>query len=134
MPRINGNRLSLTFGAIEINCDSTSVVLDNEDADAELVTFGDVVAGNDRRWYFAISGLPDYAAGSFWSLLWDTPAYTPIPYEFNPYGVTTPTPATPKFTGQVTRDQPPPIGGAAGQTWSFETRLTCTASPTRVTS
>jgi hypothetical protein len=131
--RIDGRRLSLTFGSVEINCDSTSIVLDNEDADAELVTFGDVVAGNDKRWFFTVSGLPDYGAGSFWSLLWDTPAYVPIPYEFNPYGVDAPTTSTPVFTGEVTVDRKPPIGGEAGARWAFDARLTCTENPTRVT-
>jgi hypothetical protein len=131
--RYDGRRLSLTFDDIEIACDSTTVLLDNEDADADLVTFGDVVAGNDKRWFFTVSGLPDYGAGTFWSLLWGTPAYTPIPYVFNPYGVTTPSAAQPTFVGQVTVDRKPPVGGDAGVRWTFDTRLTCTANPERVT-
>lgn len=130
--RYDGRRLSLTFGTVEIACDSTTVMLDNEAADADLVTFGDVVAGNDKRWFFTVTGLPDYGAGTFWSLLWDTPAYTPIAYVFNPYGVA-PSPATPSFTGDVTVDAKPPIGGDAGARWTFDARLTCTANPARVT-
>lgn len=130
--RIDGRNLSLTFSGVEISCDSTSVVLDNEDNDADLVTFGDVVAGNDKRWFFTVSGLPDYGAGTFWSLLWDTPAFTPIPYVFNPYGAA-PSAATPSFTGDVMVDRKPSVGGDAGVPWAFDARLTCTANPTRVT-
>lgn len=132
--RIDGRRLSLTFDDIDVRCDSTSVLLDNEEADAELITFGDVIAGNDKRWFFTVTGLPDYGAGSFWSLLWDTPPFTPIPYLFNPYGSTVATPALPWFSGLVTVDRKPPVGGDAGAWWTFDARLTCTGNPTRVTS
>lgn len=134
MARIDGKWLQLTFADLyEVNCLSTSVMLDNEDADADLVTFGDVIAGNDKRWFFTITGLPDYGDGTFWSLLWSTPPFTPLPYFFNPYGGPFATPEKPWFTGFVTVDRKPPVGGDAGMPWTFDARLTCTANPTRVT-
>lgn len=131
--RADGKSLSLTFSTVEVNCVSTSIVLDNEDADAELVTFGDVVAGNDKRWYFVVTGLPDYSPGTWWTLCWETPQYTPLPYLFKPYGNAVASPSQPHFTGSVMVDRKPPVGGDAGSVWSFDTRLSCTANPTRVT-
>lgn len=131
--RVDGRNLQLMFAGLEINCDTTSVLLDNEDADADLVTFGDVIAGNNKVWFFTITGFPHYGAGSFWSLLWDTPPHTPIAYLFNPLVVALPTPALPWFTGTCTVDRKPPIGGDAGTYWTFDARLTCIGVPTRVT-
>jgi hypothetical protein len=130
---VDGRNLSLTFGAVEVACVSSSVVLDAEDAPPELVTFADVVNGDDRRWYFTVSGFPDYGAGSFWSLLWEIPAYTPIGYLFKPYGNAAPSVASPHFGGYATVDHKPPIGGDAGKAWTFDARLTCLATPTRLT-
>lgn len=154
--RVDGRNLRLTVGgATDLQCDSTSVLLDNEPADADLVTFADVIAGNDRRWFLTITALPDfsgrpppppgdtgppgldpvpaYGAGTFWELLWSTPAYTPIAYILNPHGVDVPTNDQPWFVGEATVDQKPPIGGAAASPWTFDARLTCTAPPTRQT-
>lgn len=133
--RTNGKNLSLLFDTIEINCASTSIVLDNEPADADLVTFADVVSGTDKRWFFTVSALSDYAAGTLWDLLWNTPAFVPIPYTFCPYGNTElASPSQPHFRGEVVVDKKPPIGGDAGTQWAFEARLTCTADPERLVS
>ena len=132
--RANGKDLSLVIGEIEIRCVSTEVVLDVEKADPDRVTFDDVINGLDWVWFFQITALPDYAPGSFWSLLYDTPAYTPLGYVFAPYANEIPTLEQPHFTGFATVDQKPPLGGGAGQSWVFATRLTCTEPPTRVTS
>lgn len=131
--RVSGRNLSLTFDDVEINCVSTSIVLDVEKADADRVTFADVIAGDDWVWTFTITGYPDYSPGTFWTLLWETPAFTPIPYLFKPYGNNLPSAAEPHFEGWATIDQKPPIGGDAGSYWTFGTRLTCTARPERVT-
>lgn len=133
MARVDGKNLSLAFGAVEVACVSTSILLDNEKLDAEVVTFDDITKGNDRRWFFTITGLPDLGPGTWWSLLWNTPANTSIPFRYAPYGNTTASPEQPHFTGAATVDQKPPVGGEAGQLWKFDTRLTCTAPPTRVT-
>lgn len=131
--RADGKNLSLKFGSVEVACVSSAVVLDSEDAPAELVTFADVLAGADRRWFFTVAGYPDYAPGTFWTLLWETPAYTPISYVFKPYGNASPSPTQPHFAGQVTVDHPPPLGGDAKTAWTFEARLTCVQAPVRTT-
>lgn len=132
MARVNGKNLSLTFGSLDVKCEATSIVLDNEPADADLVTFADVIAGTDVRWFFAIAAYTDLGAGSWWELLWSTPAFTELPYLFKPYGNATATTAQPHFSGVVTVDRKPPVGDDAAKTWAFDARLTCTAAPVRV--
>lgn len=131
--RADGKNLRFTFGTVEAACVSSTAVLDNEDADSDLVTFADVINGLDKTWFFLITALPDYAPGSWWSLLWTTPAFTPIPYVFRPYGNDVATQDEPHFTGSVTVDRKPPVGGDAQAVWAFEARLTCTGAPVRVT-
>lgn len=132
MARVNGRNLSLVIGGLDVACVSSSVVFDNEDPDADLVTFADITSGNDRRWFFIVTAWQDYAPGTFWTLLWQTPAFTPIAYTFKPYAnIGAASASQPWFTGSATLDQPPPLGGDAATTWAFQTRLTCTARPTR---
>lgn len=140
--RINGRQLSLLFAdgttpivdGIEVRCDSTSIVLDSEPADADLVTFADVLNGNDRRWFITITALPDYADGTFWSLLWATPPFEWLQYRFDPYGVgDLPTPSHPVFTGSAYVDAKPALGGDAGTAWTYDARLTCIGTPTKET-
>lgn len=128
--RADGKNLRFTFGTVDVACVSSSAVLDNEQADSDLVTFSDVINGFDRTWFFQITAYPDYAPASWWSLLWTTPAFTPIPYLFRPYGNDVPSSTEPHFVGAVTIDAKPPIGGAAQSVWSFDARLTCTTWPT----
>ena len=132
MDLINGRYLSMVFGTIEVNAVTTSVLLDNEDADADTTTFADVISGNDETWFLQVAGVPDYGPGTWWSLLWEQPPYEPIPYQLRPWGNAVPTPEKPHFTGECTVDRLPPIGGDAATIWKFDTRLTCTARPTRV--
>lgn len=131
--RADGKNLSLVFGSTEVACVSTSVTLEPEDMPADMVTFADVMTGNDKRWFFTVSGYPDYAAGSFWSALWDLTFDTAIPYLFKPYGNDVASTTEPHFSGVVTVDSKPPLGGAANRAWEFDVRLTCTGPPTRVT-
>lgn len=131
--RVDGKGLSLTIGAIEVACVSSSVVLDNEDAPSALVTFADVLAGNDKRWFFTITSYPDYGPGSWWTMLWEQAPYSPVAYVYRPYDNAVPTAAEPHFLGTATVDRKPGMGGGALATWNFDTRLTCTAAPTRRT-
>lgn len=133
--RTDGRNLSLLFDTVEVRCVSTSVLLDNEPGDPDLTTFAEVIAGEDQRWFFTVTALADYADGTLWDLLWETPAYTPIPYTFVPYGNTElASPTEPHFWGDVTVDRKPPVGGDAGGLWRFDARLTCTAVPGRLIS
>ena len=129
--RADGKNLSLVFGSVEVACVSTSVVLDNEDAPPDLVTFQDVTDGTDVRWFFQIGGYPDYGNGTFWAALWSVPLFEPFAYLFKPYGNDDPTPEQPHFAGTVTVVRRPPIGGEASRAWTWDTRLDCTTAPER---
>lgn len=129
--KYNGKNLSLTFDAVEFNADGTSVVLDNEEADTEAVTFAEVGAGDTRQWFFTITALGDYAAGTIWDTLWENSG-AEVPFVFKPYGNAVASAAQPHFTGTATVVSKPPIGGDAGTTWTFEARLDVEGVPTRV--
>lgn len=129
--KYNGKDLSLTFDAQEFNADGTVVVLDNEEADQEAVTFAEVGAGDTRQWFFQVTALGDYAAGTIWDLLWENSGQE-VPFMFKPYGNAAASAAQPHFTGTATVVAKPPIGGTAGETWTFEARLDVTGVPTKV--
>lgn len=131
MTKYNGKDLSLTFDAVEFNADGTAVVLDNEEGDTDSVTFAEVGAGDTRQWFFQLTALGDYAAGSIWDTLWENSGAT-VPFVFKPYGNAAATAAQPHFTGDCTVIAKPPIGGTAGETWTFEARLDVDGVPTRV--
>ena len=131
MSKYNGKDLSLTFDGVEFNAAGTAVVLDNEEADTEAVTFAEVGAGDTRQWFFQLTALGDYAAGSIWDTLWENSGAT-VPFVFKPYGNAAATASQPHFTGNCTVIAKPPIGGTAGETWTFEARLDVDGVPTRV--
>lgn len=130
--KYNGKDLSLTFDAVEVNAEGTAVVLDNEEAEQEAVTFAEVGAGDTRQWFFTLTAIGDYSAGSVWDTLWENSGAT-VPFVFKPYGNAAATTAQPHFTGNATVIAKPPIGGSAGETWTFEARLDVDGVPTRVT-
>lgn len=130
--KFKGKGLSLLVDAEEFNADGTNVVLDSEDADGDATTFAELEDGTPQDWFFSITAVADYAATTFWSLLWDN-AGEEVAYVFKPYGNATPTTTQPHFTGEVTIPKKPPIGGAAGETWTYEARLDCVEPPVRVT-
>lgn len=129
--KYDGANLSLTFDGEEFNADGTAVVLDNEEADTDATTFAEVGAGDARQWFFQLTAIGDYSAGSIWDVLWENSGAT-IPYVFKPYGNATATAAQPHFTGNAKVVAKPPIGGTAGETWTFEARLDVVGVPTRV--
>lgn len=130
MAKYKGRDLSLTFDTEEVNIEATSVVLQNEEADGDAVTFAELAAGSAVQWYFEITATSDYGTGSFWSLLWDS-AGTDVPFVFKPYGNALPTATQPHFTGTATVTSKPPIGGEAGSVFTFDTRLDVIGEPAR---
>lgn len=131
--KINGRNLSLLFdGATEFAADGTSVVLDNEEADTDAVTFEELSEGSSRAWFFTITARQDYSAASIWRLLWENSGQD-VAYVYKPEGNTAASEDQPHFTGTATIIAKPPIGGTAGETWTYEARLDCTAEPAMVT-
>lgn len=129
--KYDGANLSLEFDSQEFNADGTAVVLDNEEGDTDTRTFAELAAGDARQWFFQLTALGDYSAGSIWDLLWENSGAT-IPYEFKPYGNAVASAAQPHFTGTAKVVAKPPIGGTAGENWTFEARLDVVGVPTRV--
>ncbi len=47
------------------------MVLTNEEADSDAVTFAEYSAGSNVQWYFEITAVSDYGTDSLWTYLWD---------------------------------------------------------------
>lgn len=131
--KFKGKDLSLLFdGTEEVNADGTSIVLDNEEADDDTTTFAELASGDPRQWFFQITAVSDYSDGTFWSVLWDN-AGQDLAFVFKPYGNATATTSQPHFTGTATVVSKPPVGGGAGDTWTYDARLDVIGEPLRVT-
>lgn len=135
MAKYKGNNLSLTFvnSAVteEVNLEATSVLLTNEEADEDEVTFAELASGSNVQWFFEITATSDYGASTWWTFCWEK-AGLDATFTFKPYGNTTASASQPHFTGTVNMGGKPPIGGSAGETWTFEKRMDVTVGPTRV--
>lgn len=131
MAKYKGKDLSLTFGSEEVNLEATQVVMDSEEADGDSVTFAEVSAGAAVQWFFEITATSDYASGSFWDFCWQNSGAT-VAFEFKPYGNALPTASQPHFTGNATVTKKPPVGGQAGETFTFEIRFDIDGEPTLV--
>lgn len=128
----DGRNLSFTVKSQEFNADGTQVTFEPEEAEEESVTFAELGAGRAAQWTINITGLADYGSGTFWSMLWEQ-AGNEISFTFKPYGNNTPSQQQPHFTGKCIPDLKPPLGGQAGETWTYETALRVTDGPTRKT-
>lgn len=130
--RIKGNKkLTLSFGGIDYSCDATRIELLNEEADSDVTTFCDAADGGTRQWYFEIEAIQSTDSSSFWRYLWGSTGEE-VDYTYMPHGNEDATVDQPHFTGTVKIGAKPSVGGEAGQTYVFETRLDCTAEPTLV--
>lgn len=134
--RIKGNALKLTIDGDDYYADCISVVLENEEANSNVVTFADAAAGGSWQWFFTIEAIQSGDTTSFWQKMWDMAGgTTDIAYEFNPWGAATPSSSQPNFEGNVRLKQPPFIGGAASVTdeYTFTVRLDCQETPVQAT-
>jgi hypothetical protein len=127
--KYNGKSLSLTINSIEYNMDATSVVLNNEEADSDTTTFADLAAGGAVQWFFEIEAVSDFGTGSLWNYVWANAGTSAVPFVFKPYGNATALPAKPHFTGTLNVGAKPAIGGAAGETFTFEVRFDVDGTP-----
>lgn len=132
--RLKGDTLHLTIGTTELFLQATSVVLDNEEADADASTFADAAEGGARQFFFQITALQSLEATSLWRYLWENTGETAT-YEFAPAGNDEPSTAQPHFTGTVTVGPKPSLGGGAGKTvtHTFDYRIDCDQTPSLVT-
>lgn len=131
MAKYKGKDLSLLIDAEEVNLEGTAILLENEEADTDAITFAELAAGTPLQWFFTITAVADYGSGSFWSTLWDN-AGSDVAFVLKPYGNATPTAAQPHFTGNATINAKPPVGGSANEVFTFEARLDVVGEPVRV--
>lgn len=132
--RIKGSKLGLTFGSPGENywADATSVVLDNEEKESDVLTFEDAAGGDaGRQWFFTISAVQSTATGSFWRYLWENTGEV-VPFTYAPHGNETATAEQPHFLGTCKIGPKPTVGGDASRTaeYVFETRLDVETGPT----
>lgn len=134
--RIKGKALRLALGspAVDHWADVISVVLDNEEADSDTVTFYDASQGGSRTYFFTINAIQSTDPTSFWSMVWDESG-NDVAFAFAPHGNETPTEAQPHFIGTCTIGPKPAVGGEAGasNTYTFETRFDIVGVPVKDT-
>lgn len=125
--RIRGRQLALKLGTTPVTdywADTTSVTLENEEADSDVVTFHDAAEpGGAMAEFLNISGVQSTDADSLWTYLWDNPGIE-VPFTYAPHGNPVATAAQPHFLGTCTTGPRPVLGGEAGRdtTYVFETR------------
>ena len=111
---IRGNALVLEIDGVDYACDATSVLLTNEEADSDLVTFCEAGTGASLQYLFEISAISSTASGSFWRAAWDNYGEE-VPFTYAPHGNALPTANQPHFEGIVKLSARPPMGGEASR-------------------
>lgn len=124
--RIKGRQLSLKIGtpAVDVWADTTSVVLDREEAEDDVVTFHDASQpGGAMQEFLQITAIQSTDPDSLWSYIWEHTGEE-IPFTFAPHGNETPSATQPHLLGTCRIGPRPAIGGEAGRnnTYTFETR------------
>lgn len=131
--RIKGKSAIFEVDGVDYAGDITSIVLENEAADADVTTFADAAAGGAVEWKFSITAVQSTDTGSLWNYLWTAAGDTDVPFTYGPQGNETPSTAKPHFTGTLDLGPKPSIGGDADATWTFDVELKVNGEPTRVT-
>lgn len=130
--KYNGKNLNFTVDGVQFNADGTAVVMDNEDGDTDSQTFVELLDGTPVQWFFQLTAITDLASTSFHTMLWDN-AGDDVAFVYKPYGNAVPSADQPHYTGTCTIPKKPPVGGQAGQTWTFDFRIDIVDEPTKVT-
>jgi hypothetical protein len=98
--RIKANALLLSIGGVDYWADFSSVVLQSEDASADVNTFYDSASGGRRDFYFTVAGVQSTESTSFWRAMW-TGAGTEVAFIYAPHGNAAETADKPLFKGTV---------------------------------
>lgn len=98
--RIKANALQLTIDGVDYWADFSSVVMQSEDASADVTTFYDASLGGRRDFYFTVSGVQSTEATSFWRAMW-TGAGSEETFIYAPHGNAAASADKPHFTGTV---------------------------------
>jgi hypothetical protein len=98
--RIKANALQLTIDGVDYWADFSSVVMQSEDASADVNTFYDASLGGRRDFYFTVSGVQSTEGTSFWRAMW-TGAGSEETFIYAPHGNAAASADKPHFTGTV---------------------------------
>jgi hypothetical protein len=98
--RIKANALQLTIDGVDYWADFSSVVMQSEDASADVNTFYDASLGGRRDFYFTVSGVQSTEGTSFWRAMW-TGAGSEETFIYAPHGNAAASVDKPHFTGTV---------------------------------
>lgn len=115
-PRIAGNKkptLTLAAPGTDYAADLISWRIENEEADASVVTFEDAENGGDRQHYLRGDAIQSTASASFWRYVWENSGVENVAYTIAPHGNPVPTTDQPHFVGTLTIGPKPTIGGEA---------------------
>lgn len=132
-PRIKGNTLSLLVDGIDYWTDATSVTMDSQTTEFQLLC-GRTETLRLRSW-LDVDAIQSTADGSLWRLLWENQGRD-VPFAYAPHGNAIPSTDHPHFTGILTLPASrPSLGGAAGHDTeqTFTVRLHIAQGPLRVT-
>lgn len=126
--RISGNKkpvLKLGSPGTEYAADLISGVIENDEAENDTLTYGDVADGATRQFFFRGSAIQSTAAGSLWTYAWENTSEE-VPATYAPHGNATPSVAEPHVVFTVKVGPKPAIGGevstsrTASYTFDFE--------------
>lgn len=115
-PRIRGNKKpTITIGTpgAEYAAELLSYNIENDQADADTVTFEDAQNGGARAFFMRGSAIQSLASASFWRYVWENSGTEGIPYTVAPHGNAEPTESEPHFVGTLTLGAKPKLGGEA---------------------
>lgn len=114
--RIRGNKKpQLTIGTpgSDRSADVISWTIENEEADADVVTFEDAASGGGRQFYLRGSAIQSTQSAAFWRYVWENSGEETVPYTIAPHGNAAPTADEPHFVGTLSIGPKPTIGGEA---------------------
>ncbi len=133
--RIKGANLSLMIGSppVEYKADISASTITNEEKSADVTTFADVVAGDDRDYFLNFSAIQSTDAASLWDYVWENAGLEAVAYTYAPHGNAAPSAAEPHFTGTLTIGPAPTLGGEAGKdnTYTFDAQWLLDAKPVK---
>jgi hypothetical protein len=135
--RIKGTAGYFKLGSVDFSADCTSIVLKQEDAADDVVTFADAATAGGKQFFFEVTAVQDLGAASLHQYVWAQAGNT-VTYDFGPMGNATASVSQPHWTGSLVVPASGDIGGEAkrtpGAAFTFDVRFDATATPTKATS
>jgi len=114
--RIRGNRkplLKIGTPGSDYSSDITAYTIENDEADADVVTFEDAANGGARQFFLRGSATQSTQNAAFWRYVWENSGDEGVPYTVAPHGNAVPSANEPHFVGTLTIGPKPKIGGEA---------------------